>query len=38
MSLEDYPEELIEMQRTGTRQPEGSIRGTFHIWEQDEAS
>jgi hypothetical protein len=38
MSREDYPEELIEMQQTAMRQPEDSIWGTFHIWEQDEAN
>ena len=35
---EDYPEELIEMQQKAMRQPEDSIWGTFHIWEQHEAN
>jgi hypothetical protein len=38
MSRENYPEELIDMRQTATRQPEDSIWGTFHIWEQDESN
>jgi hypothetical protein len=38
MSREDYPEELIEMQQTATRQPEDSIWGTLHIWERDDTN
>ncbi|HWY20550.1 MAG TPA: hypothetical protein VNX26_04970 [Candidatus Acidoferrum sp.] len=38
MSREGYPEELINMRLTATLQPEDSVFGTFHIWEQDEAN
>jgi hypothetical protein len=34
----DYPEELLDMRETATRQPEDSIWGNFHIWERDEAN
>jgi hypothetical protein len=36
INREDYPEELMDMRQTATRQPEDSIWGTFHIWDQDE--
>jgi hypothetical protein len=35
MSAEDYPEELINMRQTATRQPNDTVFGTFHIWHQE---
>jgi hypothetical protein len=38
MNEHDYPEELITMRETATRQPADTIFGTFHIWHQDDAN
>jgi len=38
MKEEDYPEELITMRETATRQPADTVFGTFHIWHQDESN
>jgi hypothetical protein len=38
MSDGDYPEELIDMRQTATRQQTDTIFGTFHIWHQEESN
>jgi hypothetical protein len=38
MSEEHYPEELIDMRQTATRQQADTVFGTFHIWCQEESN
>jgi len=38
MSDEDYPEELITMRETATRQTTDTVFGTFHIWHQEDSN
>lgn len=38
MSNPDYPEELITMCETATRQPEDTVFGTFNVWLHDESN
>ena|SRR2546421_482701 len=38
ISQEDYPEELINMRQTSTRQQTDTVFGTFHIWHQEESN
>jgi hypothetical protein len=37
MSCEDYPEELITMRETATRQTADTVFGAFHIWYQEDS-
>ena len=38
MSTGDYPEEFIDMRQTATRQPNDTVFGTFHIWDQEDSN
>ncbi len=38
MQKEDYPEELITMLETASRQTEDSVFGTFRIWGQEDSN
>jgi len=38
MNEPNYPEELITMRATSTRQPNDTVFGAFHIWHQDEVN
>jgi len=36
MRLGNYPDEFIDMRATAIRQPQDTVFGTFHTWNQDE--
>jgi hypothetical protein len=38
MSSGEYPEDLIDMRQTATRQPNDTVFGTFHIWHQEDSN
>lgn len=38
MKTPDFPEELITMRETATRQPGDTVFGAFFSWQQDESN
>ena len=36
MESDNYPDEFVDMRATATRQPQDTVWGTFHIWQQDD--
>ena len=38
MNEEDFPEELITMRETASRQTTDTVFGTFHIWDQEDSN
>lgn len=38
MSTPNFPEELINMRQTADRQPNDTVYGTFHIWDQEKSN
>ena len=38
MKSSDFPEEFIDMRQTAIRQPEDTVFGCFHIWDQNESN